>query len=63
MVDAALKDVAAADGQPELPWMRRVLGYFFHRQFHHVDGYTNTLPWCYSAFPELYYRSVRTRPM
>ncbi|MGW6785918.1 hypothetical protein [Streptomyces sp. NPDC054987] len=73
LVDAAIEDAEAADGHPELPWMRHVLGYFLYRQgryraavaqFRHVDGYIGAaLPWRYSAFPKLHYRLVRTRTM
>ncbi|MEU8434493.1 hypothetical protein AB0F18_16540 [Streptomyces sp. NPDC029216] len=72
LVDAALEDAAAAGDHPELPRVRHTLAYFLLRQgryreavaqFRHVDGYTHGLPWRYSPFPRLSYRSHRTRAM
>ncbi|MFI7353646.1 hypothetical protein ACIBTP_06820 [Streptomyces avidinii] len=70
MVDAALEDVAAAQGHPRLPEARHLLAYFLVRQHRHraalaqfrqVDGYTDAVPWRYLPWGKLSYRLHRTR--
>lgn len=70
MVDAALEDVAAAEGHPELPQARHLLAYFLVRQHRHraaleqfrqVDGYTGAVPWRYRPWGKLSYRLHRAR--
>ncbi|MFE5810975.1 hypothetical protein [Streptomyces sp. NPDC056491] len=70
MVDAALEDVAAAEGHAYLPEARHLLAYFLvkqgrHRaalaQFREVDGYTNAIPWRYRPWGKLSYRLHRSR--
>ncbi|MEU9587760.1 hypothetical protein [Streptomyces werraensis] len=71
LVDAALADAALADpDHPRLAEVQHLLGYFLCRrgryraarkQFRHVDGFTEALPWRYSPVPPLHYRAVRTK--
>ncbi|WP_327414937.1 hypothetical protein [Streptomyces sp. NBC_01233] len=72
LVDAALDDVAAAEGHPNLPSARHALAYFLLRQgryraaveqFRHVDGYAEAFPWRYRPWKKLSYRAHRTRAM
>ncbi|MER6257445.1 hypothetical protein ABT224_39605 [Streptomyces sp. NPDC001584] len=70
LVDAALEDVAAADDHPYLAHARHLLAYFLVRQrryraaleqFRQVDGYVDAIPWRYSPWGKISYRSHRSR--
>ncbi|WP_251094685.1 hypothetical protein [Streptomyces sp. Caat 7-52] len=68
-VDAALRDVAAADpSHPRLPELRHLLAFYLHlqdrneaalEQFKLVDGHVNALPWRYRNDPAGYFCQVR----
>ncbi len=70
LVDAALEDVAAAEGHPNLPQARHLLAYCLVRQrryraaleqFRQVDGYVDAIPWRYRTWGKISYRSHRSR--
>lgn len=73
LVDAALRDVAAArPGHPRVAGARHLLAYFLTRQGRHeaaveqfrmVDGYVGALPWTYSTDPAELYCAVRTQAL
>ncbi len=69
MVDAALEDMAHAEGHPALPRVQHLVAYCLHEQGRHqealrhfraVDGWVDALPWRYRQKSRLHYRGIRT---
>lgn len=68
-VDAAVRDLAAADADdPRAVRMRHMLAYLLFRQdrdaaaaeqFRHIDGYIGALPWTYAGSPKSRYLNAR----